>query len=138
MARPLDPTDNGVSYSGNETRFARNRLQQAASAHIIPRQHMPTDAVGLISLYHSLSPRIAHALNQGATLGGAHPRPLPAPMGHPAPMHYGATPASQANSTPAPEAATTLPAHVNYPGAPLDFLLQALGGRSQRSLGEGY
>lgn len=67
------------SANPSAVRFADTRLHQAQQAHLIPQQHLPTDALGLVSLYHALSPQIAHQVGQGATLGGAHPRPLPYP-----------------------------------------------------------
>lgn len=113
--------------------FAQHRLQSAENAGVIPHQHLPTDALGLVSLYHALSPQIAHAVGQGQQLQAPYAHPLPAPQ----PLHANIAPAGGAVSTPAPQAATTLPAHVNYPG-PLGALLTALGGGHGMVGPEGY
>jgi hypothetical protein len=121
----------------NAVQFAQNRLEQGMGAGIIPRQHLPTDALGLISLYHALSPQIAHAVHQGQQLPapGVYPQPAPQAQPHPMPAPQAAYapqgPAAAAGGRYTP--ASTLPLHVNgalpqeHPATGLDALLVALG-----------
>lgn len=114
------------SANPNAVSFAQHRLQNAEAAGVIPHQHLPTDALGLVSLYHALSPQIAHAVNTGSTLQAPYPHPLPAPQARPHPMAapvMGGGPAPMAAPAPHPQ---TLPQHVSA-GGPLDALLAALG-----------
>jgi hypothetical protein len=74
------------SQNPNAVQFAHNQLLRGEGAGVIPRQHLPTDALGLISLYHALSPQIAHAVHQGQQLPAPGVFPQPAPQAAPHPM----------------------------------------------------
>lgn len=111
------------SANPNAVAFAQHRLQAAQAAGVIPHQHLPTDALGLVSLYHALSPQIAHAVNQGQTLQAPYAHPLPAPQ---AMAHHPMAAVGGPQPMAAPAGPHTLPGHNNDPR--VAAVLASLGG----------